>query len=111
LNDNWSLGGEVYYTAKEKSGGLSLGTRLKRFTQESLLNDWTLILNPVMGHISTSYSSEIMSRLIVTTKYEFNFFSYDSDVSFGMEFFSSKKDQLLQFRLSLLHVRMGIIIY
>lgn len=58
----------------------------------------TLIVNPIMGHISTSYTSHIVPSTILSTRYDFNVYSYDSDVSIGIEV--TKDDQVLALRLS-----------
>jgi distribution and morphology protein 10 len=45
----------------------------------------TLILNPVMGHLSSSYTTHLRPSLRMTSRYDFNIFSYESDVSVGLE--------------------------
>ncbi|KAJ3359684.1 Mitochondrial distribution and morphology protein 10 [Kappamyces sp. JEL0680] len=101
ITKNWAVGTEVYYTAKEHSGGLSVGTRLTKHYKDLMRSVTTLILNPIMGHLATSYSTSLNSVVTLSTRYDFNIYSYDSDVSVGVEFAPAAKNQLLQGRLSL----------
>jgi distribution and morphology protein 10 len=43
----------------------------------------TLTMNPLLGHLSSSFTSNITSALSMGTRYDFNVYSYDSDLSFG----------------------------
>ena len=68
----------------------------------------TLVLNPVMGHLSTSYTTNVYPSLLMTSRYDFNIFSYDSDVSIGVQISpsneNSEADQTLRARFSLTNV-------
>jgi hypothetical protein len=101
---NWTFGGEVYYTAKEKSGGLSIGTRLNTRIKDGLEATTTLIANPIMGHFSSSYAADVTPTIRMATKYDFNMYSYDSDLSFGMEFEPPHQQQTLKASVSLMNV-------
>lgn len=105
LTNNLSLGAEVYYTAKEKSGGLSIGTRFRRYCKGAIQSVNTLVVNPIMGHVSLSYSTSIQSFMTMTTRYDVNFYSFYSDISVGVEVCPPEQDQLLQAKFSLTDVR------
>ncbi|KAJ3331726.1 Mitochondrial distribution and morphology protein 10 [Blyttiomyces sp. JEL0837] len=100
-NSNWCAGGEIYYTAKERSGGLSAGARYTRHDTHNNMSVLTMVANPMMGHLSTSYTSTIWPKMAMSTSYEFNIYSYDSDVSVGIEYGHAEKEQLIKARFSL----------
>jgi hypothetical protein len=104
FSEHWAFGGEVYYTAKEKSGGLSIGTRLNTRIKDGLEATTTLIANPIMGHFSSSYAADVTSTIRMATKYDFNMYSYDSDLSFGVEFEPPHQQQTLRASISLMNV-------
>lgn len=86
-----SLGGELYYTAKEKSGGVSLGLRAvlaDKANTQAPSSVVTLTANPIMGHLSSSYVQQASPHLLLAAKYDFNMYSFESDLAFGMELHS-----------------------
>jgi mitochondrial distribution and morphology protein 10 len=101
---NWSFGGEVYYTAKEKSGGLSFGAKMDTIVNDEVSGSTTLIANPIMGHFSTSYAAKVSPLVRMATKYDFNMYSYDCDLSYGIEFTPLDKKQTLKASVSQLKV-------
>lgn len=56
----------------------------------------TLNWNPIFGNLSSSYSAKTSSNTTVCAKYDFNLYSIDSNLSFGVELWrrgnSAKKD-------------------
>jgi distribution and morphology protein 10 len=101
FGDNWSFGAELYYTHKENSGGLSLGSRFETFHGGETDTATCIIINPFMGHFQESLYVKIRDGLRMATQYDFNMFSFDADLSCGMEF--EKEDLTLKSRISLLH--------
>ncbi|KAI9598024.1 hypothetical protein BDF19DRAFT_382944 [Syncephalis fuscata] len=79
----WSAGAEVYYSAKEKSGGVSTGLRY-RATQPFIF-EVTNIINPAMGYTSTAYTAAVNEQLTCSTRFDFNLYSYESDLCIGAE--------------------------
>ncbi|RKP06289.1 hypothetical protein THASP1DRAFT_18658, partial [Thamnocephalis sphaerospora] len=79
----WSAGAELYYSAKEKSGGASAGLRY-RATQPFAF-EMVNIVNPVMGYMSTAYTAAVNQRLTCSTRFDFNLYSYESDLCVGAE--------------------------
>lgn len=45
----------------------------------------TLTLNPLMGNVSSSYAVKAGQNLALCSRFNFNFYSYESDVQLGME--------------------------
>ncbi|OAV95077.1 hypothetical protein PTTG_05193 [Puccinia triticina 1-1 BBBD Race 1] len=97
LKGRFSVGGELYFSAQRKSAGVSTGIRFctipdppgAALTQQPTVINATL--NPIMGQISTSYGTKIGSNLAMATRFDFNFFSFDSDITFGLEWLQKKR--------------------
>ncbi|ORY06304.1 hypothetical protein K493DRAFT_252024 [Basidiobolus meristosporus CBS 931.73] len=78
-----SVGGELYYIAKEKSGGLSTGIRYRSFDERPFIA--TVICNPMMGHLTGGYTQAVSEDLTLCSRYDFNVYSYESDLAVGAE--------------------------
>ncbi|KAA1067469.1 Mitochondrial distribution and morphology protein 10 [Puccinia graminis f. sp. tritici] len=97
LKGRFSVGGELYFSAQRKSAGVSTGIRFctipdppgAALTQQPTVINATL--NPIMGQISTSYGTKIGPNLAMATRFDFNFFSFDSDITFGLELLQKKR--------------------
>ncbi|KAI9100494.1 hypothetical protein DFS34DRAFT_648412 [Phlyctochytrium arcticum] len=102
---NWSAGSELYYTAKEKSGGLSLGARYRSPSRpdgpSQPVTVLTFLSNPMMGHISATYTTTVRRNLTMATRYHFNLYSYEADLALGVEYAPADKEQLVKARISL----------
>lgn len=88
-----NFGGEVYYTAQEGSGGVSLGMRLARkcklLTSERDDSQmiFTLTGNPLMGHYRTTLTSPFITpKISVSTRFDVNVNSFDSDLALGISY-------------------------
>lgn len=115
LKGRISAGAEIYFSAREKSGGgkyciaqasavfdrLSVSTAL-RFTTVPDANPptqhihepvytsqppttVTAVLNPILGHISAAYASRVSRGLAVCSRFDFNVYSYESEWTMGAE--------------------------
>jgi len=85
-NSSLSMGAEVWYGAMNMSPGLS--TALRYSTQSTYTGKpltITLACNPILGHISSTYSVRTSASSTFSSRYDFNVYSYDSDLSFGCE--------------------------
>ncbi|KAG5513689.1 hypothetical protein PMAC_000727 [Pneumocystis sp. 'macacae'] len=85
-NGQLSIGTELYYGMLHKTGGLS--TALRFTTLPSYLKNpltMTLTLNPVMGHVSAAYSIKATDDFSLSTRFNFNIFSYESSLDIGFE--------------------------
>ncbi|KAG9017007.1 Mitochondrial distribution and morphology protein 10 [Tulasnella sp. JGI-2019a] len=107
LKGRFSAGAEVYFSAKEKSGGISTGLRFttlpdatppsfhvpsssdivssasSSFSQPP--TTLTATLNPMMGHISTAYAARVSRDLALCSRFDFNVYSYESEWTMGTE--------------------------
>ncbi|KAI9295764.1 hypothetical protein K502DRAFT_324164 [Neoconidiobolus thromboides FSU 785] len=97
-NPFWSLGGEIYFSAAKKIGGVSFG--LRRFGLFPSPADMTLTINPVMGHLTLAYTNMINPQLIGSTRYYFNTHSLESDYALGLEW-RNKEEGMIKTKYSL----------
>ncbi|KAJ3275328.1 Mitochondrial distribution and morphology protein 10 [Terramyces sp. JEL0728] len=101
ISENWAAGAEVYYTAKEKSGGLSFGLRFSSDYNDEMSSVTTFAANPIMGHFTTSYAAHLTPNVLMATQYDYNMYSYDADVLLGVQMTPPGKNQVLKAKLSL----------
>jgi distribution and morphology protein 10 len=103
-----SLGGEMYYTGKEKSGNrklknidklVALGLRYKNLKKEQR-SCLSIVTNPIVGYWSTAYTAYIGPNFIMATRYNINIYSYQTNLSVGCEYVPKDTDHLLKLRLS-----------
>lgn len=99
-----NFGGEVYYTAQERSGGVSVGVRLRRTLRDPQLQHLPLIItltgNPLMGHYRSTLTTPFLSpRVTVSTRYDVNVNSFDSDLAVGAAY-CAPEGQALRVSLS-----------
>ena len=82
----FSAGAEVYYGLLNKSGGMSTGVRFATLPAHTgFPYTMTLTLNPLMGNLSSSYSVRAGQLLSLSSRFDFNVYSYESEVVMGME--------------------------
>lgn len=93
-----SLGTELWFAARSMSPGLSSALRYStRSTSTGKPLTMTLAVNPILGHISLTYTVKTSVASTFCSKYDFNFFSYASNLSLGFELYSyAKKKKTLQ---------------
>lgn len=53
----------------------------------------------MMGHISTSYTTTVAKDVQASTRYDFNIYSFDSDLVFGISYAPEQKGQKVKFRI------------
>jgi len=81
-----SLGLEAYFSPLNKSGGLSTGLRFCTLPPHSgFPYTMTLTLNPLMGSLSSTYSVRASRLLALSSRFDFNVYSYESELVVGME--------------------------
>lgn len=84
-----SLGTELWFAARTMSPGLSSALRYStRSTSTGKPLTMTLAVNPILGHISLTYTVKTSVASTFCSKYDFNFFSYASNLSLGFELYS-----------------------
>lgn len=87
----FSTGGEIYYGTLNKSGGMSVGGRFATLPQhQGTPLTATLTLNPLMGNVSATYAVVAGRNCSLATKFDFNFYSYESDWVVGVELWRQK---------------------
>lgn len=87
-----SVGAEFWYAAMSMSPGLSAAFRYStRSTSTGKPLTMTLSCNPILGHISSTYNVKTSVSSTVCSKYDFNWFSYASNLSIGFELFNFSK--------------------
>lgn len=88
-----SAGAECYFSPLNKSGGISTGLRFSTLPRHTgFPYTMTLTLNPLMGNLSTSYSVVASPLLALSTRFDFNVYSYESDFVVGMELWRLKEE-------------------
>ena len=109
LKGRISAGAEVYFSAREKSAGVSTGIRFTTLpdatppsfqlpsTASSALSSSpsyapsqpptsiTALFNPVIGHVSGAYAARVTRNLSMCSRFDFNVYSYESEWTMGME--------------------------
>jgi distribution and morphology protein 10 len=103
LKGRFSAGGELYFSAKEKSLGVSTAIRFTTvpdaappstsetpqtqhvYSPSQPPTTLTAVFNPMMGHISTAYATRVSRDLSVCSRFDFNFYSYLSEWTLGAE--------------------------
>ncbi|KAG0143218.1 hypothetical protein CROQUDRAFT_661542 [Cronartium quercuum f. sp. fusiforme G11] len=91
LKGRFSAGAEMYFSPRGKSAGVSTGIRFctipdppgAPITQQPTVI--TATLNPIMGQISSAYGTKIGPNLALATRFDFNAFSFESNITFGGE--------------------------
>lgn len=92
LHGRFSAGAEIYYGLLNKSGGVSTGIRfatLPRYT--GFPYTMTLTLNPLMGNLSSTYAVKASPSLALCSRFDFNVYSYESDLQLGMELWRRRR--------------------
>ena len=86
LNGRFSAGAELYYGLLNKSGGMSTGIRFTTLPSHTgFPYTMTLTLNPLMGNLSSTYAVKAGQSLALCSRFDFNFYSYESELQVGME--------------------------
>ncbi|KAK0352833.1 Mitochondrial distribution and morphology protein 10 [Friedmanniomyces endolithicus] len=87
-----SAGAEAYFSPLNKSGGISTGLRFTTLPiHTGFPYTMTLTLNPLMGNLSSTYTVKAGPNLAFCSRFDFNVYSYESDVKIGMELWSRQQ--------------------
>jgi len=115
LKGRISAGAEFYFSAKEKSAGVSTGVRFTTLPdatppsfqipasssplQSSTISRGppsqppttiTALFNPMLGHISSAYSARVSRDLSMSSRFDFNVYSYESEWTIGAEWWTRR---------------------
>ena len=109
LKGRISAGAEVYFSARERSAGVSTGIRFttlpdatppsfqlpstassasslsSSYTPSQPPTSITALFNPMLGHISGAYAARVTRNLSMCSRFDFNVYSYESEWTMGME--------------------------
>ena len=109
LKGRISAGVEAYFSAGERSAGVSTGIRFTTlpdatppsfqlpfapssipssspsYTPSQPPTSITALFNPMLGHISGAYAARITRNLSMCSRFDFNVYSYESEWTMGME--------------------------
>ncbi|KAL1615929.1 Mitochondrial distribution and morphology protein 10 [Diplodia seriata] len=89
----FSAGAELYYGLLNKSGGMSTGLRFTTLPQHTgFPYTMTLTLNPLMGSLSSTYAVKAGHNVALCSRFDFNFYSYESDLQLGCELWQRRRD-------------------
>ncbi|EOD52553.1 putative mitochondrial inheritance component mdm10 protein [Neofusicoccum parvum] len=89
----FSAGAELYYGILNKSGGMSTGLRFTTLPQHTgFPYTMTLTLNPLMGNLSSTYAVKAGHNVALCSRFDFNFYSYESDLQLGCELWQRRRD-------------------
>jgi distribution and morphology protein 10 len=93
----FSAGGEIYYGLLNKSGGISTGLRFATLPSHTgFPYTMTLTLNPLMGNLSSTYSVLASPLLTLSSRFDFNVYSYESELQVGTELWRRKSEPIAQ---------------
>lgn len=93
-NGRFSAGAELYYGLLNKSGGVSTGLRFTTLPRHTgVPYTMTLTLNPLMGNLSSTYAVKAGPNVALCSQFDFNFYSYESDLRIGLELWRRRQHQ------------------
>ena len=94
LHGRFSAGAELYYGLLNKSGGMSTGIRFTTLPAHTgFPYTMTLTLNPLMGNLSSTYSVSASRHLALCSRFDFNVYSYESDLQLGLELWRRRRKE------------------
>lgn len=92
VQGRFSAGAEVYYGILNKSGGISTGFRFTTLPHHpGFPYTMTLTLNPLMGNLSSTYAVKAGPSLALCSRFDFNFYSYESELQLGCELWRRRR--------------------
>lgn len=92
-----SLGTEFWYGISNMSPGFSSSLRYSTHsTSTGKPLTLTLSCNPILGNVSSSYSVRTSVSSTFSSKYDFNIYSYDSNLSLGCELWQLSRNHHLR---------------
>lgn len=95
LFGRFSAGAELYYGVLNKSGGISAGLRFATLPQHTgFPYTMTLTVNPLMGNLSSTYAVKAGRNLALCSRFDFNFYSYESGLKVGCELWRRRQKEI-----------------
>ena len=100
FHGRFSAGAELYYGVLNKSGGMSTGLRFTTLPDHTgFPYTMTLTLNPLMGNLSSTYAVKAGQNLALCSRFDFNVYSYESDLQLGCELWRRRSRPELEWAL------------
>lgn len=90
-NSSLAVGAELWLSLGSLNPGCSTSLRYcthSAYTGRPLTLTFTW--NPLFGHVSSTYSAKTTANSTFTTKYDFNLYSTEANLSFGCEFWRNE---------------------
>jgi distribution and morphology protein 10 len=89
----FAAGFELYYGLLNGSAGASTGVRFATLPEHasSFPYAMTLTLNPLVGNLSGAYAVRAGRHVSLCTRFDFNFYSYESGVVLGCELWRMRR--------------------
>jgi mitochondrial distribution and morphology protein 10 len=89
----FAAGFELYYGLLNGSAGASTGVRFATLPEHasSFPYAMTLTLNPLVGNLSGAYAVRAGRHISLCTRFDFNFYSYESGVVLGCELWRMRR--------------------
>jgi distribution and morphology protein 10 len=92
VQGRFSAGAELYYGILNKSGGISTGLRFATLPNHTgFPYTMTLTMNPLMGNLSATYAVKGGHNLALCSRFDFNFYSYESELQLGFELWRRRR--------------------
>ncbi|KAF1971010.1 mitochondrial distribution and morphology protein 10 [Bimuria novae-zelandiae CBS 107.79] len=104
MHGRFSAGAELYYGLLNKSGGISTGLRFTTLPAHTgFPYTMTLTMNPLMGNLSSTYAVKAGSNLALCSRFDFNFYSYESELQLGCELWRRRRNTDVEWAVKKLH--------
>ncbi|KAH9878000.1 Mitochondrial distribution and morphology protein 10 [Plenodomus biglobosus] len=104
VHGRFSAGAELYYGILNKSGGISTGLRFTTLPNHpGFPYTMTLTLNPLMGNLSSTYAVKAGPNLALCSRFDFNFYSYESELQLGCELWRRRNTTDTEWAVKKLH--------
>eukprot|EP00123_Amoebidium_parasiticum_P018572 comp24245_c0_seq1/m.44857 comp24245_c0_seq1/g.44857 ORF comp24245_c0_seq1/g.44857 comp24245_c0_seq1/m.44857 type:complete len:303 (-) comp24245_c0_seq1:726-1634(-) len=81
----WQVGAELLGSLKEKVPGASFGCRRVERDAAGRLAVLTGTVSPISGHLTSTYTAALSRTLAMSTRFEFNMYSAESDLAVGLD--------------------------
>lgn len=93
-----SVGGEFFFSALDMAGTISLGFRYVHngtgsYPPKKHQSSLTMLVNPIFGQIMSTFTCPLAPGLFSCLRYNFNVYSYEADLSLGLEYITKKNEE------------------
>lgn len=112
---NLSVGGEVFFSASDFTGTVSMGlkyvnrTNIAKYDDSRQDDTFSILMNPIFGQLVTTFTCHPVPSAFSCVRYNLNIYSYDADIGIGFDYtptHNKKKNEMLG-QLSKAKLRLG----